>query len=85
MYQPIHFLQGLRYFLASLKQKLKGPTRYQGNADDICRQIVKNCWNGRYFQASTHHYREFWARDFGYCAESLVRLGYLKEVRQTLS
>ena len=82
---PIHVLQGMRYFIASVKQKIKGPTRYKGNAEEICRRIVKNCWNGRYFQTSTHHYREFWARDFGYCAESLVKLGYLKEVRQTLA
>ncbi len=82
--QPIHILQGIRYFIASIKQKIKGPTKYKGTAEEICRQIVKNCWNGKYFQASTHHYKEFWARDFGYCAESLVKLGYLKEVRQTL-
>ena len=83
--RPIHILQGGRYFLASIKQKIKGPTRYKGNAEKICRQIVKKCWNGKYFQTSTHHYKEFWARDFGYCTESLVKLGYKKEVRKTLA
>jgi len=82
---PIHVLQGMRYFFSSLKQKLIGPARYKGSADEICGQIVKNCWNGAYFQTSTHHYREFWSRDFGYCVESLVKLGYLNEVRQTLA
>ncbi len=85
MYTPIHILQGTRYFLESLKQKIQGPTKYKGNAEEICRQIVKNCWNGRYFQASTHHYKEFWTRDFGYCAESLAKLGYLDEIRKTLA
>jgi len=85
MYQPVHATQGLRYFLSSLGQKIKGPTRYKGNATRICKQIVNACWNGRYFQTSTHHYKEFWARDFGYCAESLVKLGYLQEVKKTLA
>ena len=85
MYHSIHVTQAARYFLTSLGQKIKGPTRYRGSAEEICRQIIKNCWNGRYFQASTHHYKEFWSRDFGYCAESLVKMGYLKEVRKTLA
>ncbi len=85
MYHPIHIIQGARYFFSSVGQKIKGPTKYKGNATDICRQTVKACWNGRYFQTSTHHYREFWARDFGYCAESLVKLGYRAEVRKTLA
>ncbi len=85
MYSPIHIAQGIRYFASSVKQKIRGPARYKGNAEEICRKIVQDCWNGRYFQASTHHYREFWARDFGYCAESLVKLGHLDEVRKTLA
>ncbi len=85
MYHPIHIKQGMKYFFSSLGQKIKGPTRYKGNAEQICRQIVQKCWNGKYFQTSTHHYQEFWARDFGYCTESLAKLGYLKEVRKTLA
>jgi len=33
---------------------------------------------------STHHYREFWSRDFGYCVEGLLRLGYHHEVQKSL-
>lgn len=85
MYQLIHITQGIKYFLSSIKQKIKGPKKYKGTAKDICKAIVKNCWNGRYFQTSTHHYQEFWARDFGYSAKSLVKLGYREEVRKTLA
>ena len=84
MYHPFHAIQAIRYFAASLKQKREGPTRYKGNAEQICKQIVKACWNGQYFQTSTCHYKEFWARDFGYTADSLIKLGYKKEVLQTL-
>jgi len=85
MYQPIHITQGIKYFVASMKQKLRGPKRYAGNADEICKKIVKDCWNGRYFQVSPCHYTEFWARDFGYSVESLLKLGYRKEVLKTLA
>jgi hypothetical protein len=84
MYNPVHVIQGIRYFFQSIKQEFTGPTKYRGNAEDICRQIVEACWNGKYFQTSTHHYKEFWVRDFGYCVESLVKLGYREEVRKTL-
>lgn len=79
-----HILQGLRYFTTSLAQKINGPRKYFGTATKICQQIVDACWNGRYFQTSTHHYREFWARDFGYCAKHLVSLGYREKVLSTL-
>ncbi|MBW3016484.1 hypothetical protein KY309_02640 [Candidatus Woesearchaeota archaeon] len=85
MYRPIHVLQGLRYFSESLKQKFLGSKKYKGSAHEICAKIVKDGRNGVYFQASPHHYREFWTRDFGYCAGSLVKLGYLKEVKKTLA
>jgi len=83
MYE-IYAIQGLKYFAESIKQKINGPTRYKGNAQEICKQIVQKCWNGKYFQASTHHYKEFWARDFGYSAESLVKMGYKQEAIQTI-
>lgn len=85
MYQPIHLLQGWRYFLESTKQKIKGPHKYPGTADDICRETVAKCWNGKYFQTSTHHYQEFWARDFGYTIESLQKLGYKQKIHKTLT
>lgn len=84
MYRPIHLARGLSYFRQSITQKINGPTRYAGNAKQICAQIVDTCWNGTYFQTSTHHYQEFWSRDFGYCAEHLLKLGYQQEVQKTL-
>ena len=68
----------------SVSVRLNGFKKYDGNAEQICSQIVKDCWNGRYFQVSNGHYCEFYSRDFGICVDSLLKLGYKKEVRKTL-
>jgi hypothetical protein len=52
--------------------------------EEICKNIIEKCWNGRYFQTSSRGFSEFWVRDFAFCAESLVLLGYGAKVRSTL-
>jgi len=75
--------QGSRIFLTSWKNRIM-PQEYAGNADQICRKIVRDCWNGQYFQTSTNNFPQFWTRDFGWCTASLIKLGYEAEVKQTL-
>lgn len=58
--------------------------QFEGTYLEICEIIIKKCWNGKYFQTSSSGFSEFWIRDFAYCAESLVSLGYANEVRTTL-
>jgi len=72
--------EGLRIFLNRLKPY---PT-YKGDAEQICAQIVEKCWNGKYYQTGAYTYPEFWTRDFGFCAESLVKLGHKQNVYKTL-
>lgn len=84
MFNITHALEGLRVFRRSLKVKFKGIGHYGGDAEHICGQIVKDCWNGSYFQTSTGHFCEFYIRDFGWCIDSLIKLGYKKEARKTL-
>lgn len=74
---------GPSIFLSSLKTRF-APKKYVGTAQEICQQIVKDCWNGHYFQTSTQNFPHFWTRDFGWCTSSLLRLGYQKEVQHTL-
>lgn len=81
---PLHISEGIRIFRHSSRRKIKGHKRYNGNAEEICRRIVEDCWNGTFFQTSNGHFRQFYTRDFGWCAESLINLGYEKEVEQTL-
>ncbi|MDP3734575.1 MAG: hypothetical protein Q8R37_05085 [Nanoarchaeota archaeon] len=76
-------MQGSRIFLSSVKSRL-APKKYTGNDKEICHQVIKDCWNGRYFQTSTTNFPQFWTRDFGWCVQSLLKLGYEKEVQQTL-
>lgn len=82
---PTHLQEGFRIFRRSWKQRLN-PKRYAGNAQEICQQIVKDCWNGQFFQASTNqgNFAQFWTRDFGWCTAALLKWGYQQEVRQTL-
>ncbi len=76
-------IQGGRIFLSSIRQRVS-PKKYSGSAEQICRQIVTDCWNGRFFQTSTNTFAQFWTRDFGFCAQALLNLGYQQEVHQTL-
>ncbi|MAG73281.1 hypothetical protein CL620_03135 [archaeon] len=84
MASPLDYLtQGSRIFFHGWKARFT-KKRYSGNADEICRQIVKECWNGTYFQTSTGNFPQFWTRDFGWCTSSLLKLGYTEEVYKTL-
>ncbi len=80
----IDFLaQGSKMFFSGLKRRVF-MKRYPGNAEEICQEIVKDCWNGVFFQTSTGNFPQFWARDFGWCTKSLMELGYKEEVHKTL-
>ncbi len=78
-----YLTQGSRIFLTSWKNRIHHP-RYSGTATEICQAVVKDCWNGRFFQTSTHNFPQFWTRDFGWCTKSLLALKYTEEVQQTL-
>jgi len=80
-----HLSEASRIFNRSRYVKKHGVKRYKGNAKNICKQIVNDCWNGRYFQVSSGHFCEFYIRDFGWCVDSLLKLGYKEKVRKTLS
>ena len=64
-----------------------GVKRYKGSSEQICRSIIGSCFDKKkgYFMVSSGHFREFYCRDFGLCAKSLVQLGYVSEVRSTLA
>ncbi len=79
----IYITEGARFFLTSWKNRLS-PQKYKGSAQEICQSIVKDCWNGRFFQTSAINFKQFWTRDFGLCTQSLLKLKYEKEVRSTL-
>ncbi len=76
-------LEGSRIFISSWKNRLH-KKKYKGDAKEICKEIVKDCWNGRFFQTSTSNFAQFWTRDFGWCVSSLLKLRYNDEVQQTL-
>tara|TARA_Y100000034_G_scaffold110132_1_gene142018 strand:+ start:3230 stop:4333 length:1104 start_codon:yes stop_codon:yes gene_type:complete len=77
--------EGIRFVYNSFKRKFIGYRKYDGNAEEICNQIVKNCWNGQFFKTGAGNFNQFWSRDFGMCCESLIKLGYKNEVRKSLN
>jgi len=78
-----YLTQGSRIFFTSWKNRVM-PKQYQGNPEEICKQIVQDCWNGRFFQTSTTNFPQFWTRDFGWTTQALLKLKYQKEVQRTL-
>ena len=58
--------------------------RFDGDAREVCEQIVEQLWEGDFYRTSLGHYDFFWMRDFGTVAESLVRLGHTDKVQHTL-
>jgi hypothetical protein len=66
---------GLHVASARARRALLGHPRHSGTAEDILRAGLEACWSGRYLTASPGHYRQFWMRDTGFAAPSLVRLG----------
>jgi len=84
MLNPVFLSEGMRIVLRSIRVRFKGIKNYKSNARLICKQIIEDCWNGRYFQVSKGHFCEFYARDFGWCTHSLLNLGYRDKVIKTL-
>jgi hypothetical protein len=77
--------EGLRFFARRIRVAASGIKKYNGSPEEICRQIIEDCWNGEYFQTSAGHFNEFYIRDFGFCVDSLLRLGYRDRVMKTLA
>lgn len=79
-----HISEAWRIFLRSIRVKKYGVKKYKGTARQICKKIVDDCWNGKYFQVSSGHFCEFYVRDFGWSVDSLLKLGYRQKVLKTL-
>ncbi|MBN2141781.1 hypothetical protein JW711_00480 [Candidatus Woesearchaeota archaeon] len=63
-----------------------GVRRYAGSSSQVGKKIIHDCYDEKkgYFRVSAGHFCEFYCRDFGWCAESLVNLRYKDKVVSTL-
>jgi len=79
-------LEGLRVINRAFRIHAFGLKKYSGSVDEISLKIIKSCYDSekKYFRTSAGHFCQFYARDFGMCCESLIKLGFKKEVRNTL-
>lgn len=80
----IHLQEAVCMFKRYFSVKKQGFKKYTGTPEQICRQIIEECWNGTFFQVSTGHFKAFYVRDFAYCVDGLLALGYNERVRKTL-
>lgn len=78
--------EGYRILISSRKRTASGFSQYKGNASQICSTVVEDCWNTKlfYYQTGAGNFAQFWSRDFGICAESLIALGHKDKVLLTL-
>ncbi|HYD03529.1 MAG TPA: hypothetical protein VEC16_04475 [Alphaproteobacteria bacterium] len=84
--------EGINISIRNISVKIHGLKKYPGNDEEICRQIIDSCYNKKMagknssgcFNASSGNYKVFYSRDFGWCVESLLNLGYEKQVKETL-
>jgi len=83
--------EGLDIFSRNVQVKMKGLKSYNGDNkyesdEDICKNIIEACYDKKrgYFRASYGNYKIFYARDFGWCVQALLNLGYRTEVEDTL-
>lgn len=85
--KPVFIKEGLRMFKRKLRVQRKGFKKYSGNVNEICNQIINNCYNQekKYFMTSTGHFSQFWTRDFGLCVKSLKLLGHRQKIINTLN
>lgn len=68
-----------------LRRRMRGPRRFGGDAEAICRAVVEACWDGRHYRASGGHFRQAWTRDQGFAADSLARLGHQDRLHASLA
>jgi hypothetical protein len=72
---PALIAMGLHVASVRLRRGMTGHKRYEGTAAKILRVGLDDCWSGEFLTASPGTYRQFWTRDTGFAAASLVRLG----------
>lgn len=81
------WLDGFRIVGFALKRHLFGYREYRGSVETVARKVIGKSYNRRkkYVMVSSGHFRQFFARDFGMIAESLINLGYRNWVGRTIT
>ncbi len=66
------------------RRALRGHVRHAGSTEEIVGAVLERCWDGDRYAASGGQFRQFWARDFGFSAPALMRLGHGDRVDASL-
>ncbi|MFH1400116.1 MAG: hypothetical protein ABIH41_01230 [Nanoarchaeota archaeon] len=77
--------EGMRMLARRIRIASTGRRRYGGDWKHICGKIIEDCYDPKgHYNVSDGHFTQFYTRDFGMIAESLVNLGHAKRVQKTL-
>ena len=77
---PVLIAAGANVWRRSLWRRVFGWKRHVGSVEAICRAVVEDCWNGKYFAGSAGHFGQFWTRDLAMCTPALMRLGHRERI-----
>jgi hypothetical protein len=77
--------QGISMFLRNIKVRFNGFKRYRGSVKTISKSIINGCWNGKYFNVSSGHFKVFYIRDFAWVFEPLIKKGFKEKAIKTLN
>ncbi len=78
----VHLKEGLRFLNNRLTKKKHH--EYHGSPRDIAFKIVRDNWNGVFFQSGQLNHTNLTIRDVGLCAESLIYMGFKTQLTKTL-
>ena len=86
MTSMLQIKEAVRMMRRTRHVRRKGFREYDGDAEEICESIIEDCFDAKrkYFRTSNGNFCEFYMRDFAFCCEALVSLGYVQEVEETL-
>ena len=60
--------------LVRARRGILGRRRHGGDARQIIRAVIDECWDGTHYRASPGYFRQFWTRDISFSAPSLARI-----------
>lgn len=84
MFNLVHIPEGIRMFCRSIRVRIYGIKPYHGTPAQISKKILNDCYKKTHFHVSSGHFQTFYCRDFGWIVDSLLALGYEKQVHATL-
>ncbi|MEK7188751.1 MAG: hypothetical protein AAB685_02780, partial [Patescibacteria group bacterium] len=80
------FEAGLHILRRDISGEAQRYKKYQGTAPEICRKVIEDRWNGRFFEGGASLFNgQFWIRDFSLSLDGIMAMGFTSQARQNLA